>query len=442
MSQVWTGACGRPAEPASICAASVALSWDSRIRWVGTQMNEETQRQTRQTRQLVAELSICSISSGTFLPPRLFNRARRPECSASYHVWMIQQQPHGSEPVDTNTFSANCRHSSSEPCHAASQCMKRLQPAASPPAASTEAQGNSPRYPKFLTLGIGNVGMTGKKHRTYIAAFCTMLFVCLHAWKCKHLWRRLVRQLRHSSLDAEVGFVYPALGLSQGQRVNGSTVCSVPANQQRSVAPEGWHRPGKHKLCQSNKSAGFPRSWVAGDSDTYCKYFGDSSGSVSMKKWQAFQDISRKASNPPAQLGPESTPSARIRSKISPQFCWACLPWILRIDDQIWSNLIKSHLAKAQSHSKCPLPREAYRSPSLHQATSCRLPVSTVLTPRLPQVGPTDWREKSRKCLNTFKHWILGCPLVKPKWSTRVLLWLPNCASDEGPEPLSYFWVI
>ena len=46
---------------------------------------------------------------------------------------LFQERSLGFAPVDTSTFSANRRHSSSEPCHAASQCMKRLHPAAIAP---------------------------------------------------------------------------------------------------------------------------------------------------------------------------------------------------------------------------------------------------------------------------------------------------------------------
>ena len=57
--------------------------------------NEETQEQ----HTTVAEPRICSISSGTFLPPRFFNRARRPDCSASTNsqlqpgVWICLDHP-------------------------------------------------------------------------------------------------------------------------------------------------------------------------------------------------------------------------------------------------------------------------------------------------------------------------------------------------------------
>ena len=50
------------------------------------------------------------------------------------------------------------------------------------------------------------------------------------------------RQRAPPRQPAEVGILDPAPGLSQGQQVNHCqpyAVCSVPANQQRSAAPEG-----------------------------------------------------------------------------------------------------------------------------------------------------------------------------------------------------------
>ena len=113
--------------------------------------------------------------------------------------------------MDTKTFSANRRHSSSEPCHAASQCMKRLQPAARPPAVSHWESGMS-------QADRSTVDTHGTLFQIF-SAFCTMLFVCLHAWKCKHLRRRLVRELRHGSLQ-KLEFLTRAGSGSTCERVN------------------------------------------------------------------------------------------------------------------------------------------------------------------------------------------------------------------------------
>ena len=84
-------------------------------------------------------------------------------------------------------------------------------------------------------------------------AFFAMLFVCLHAWKCQHLRRRLVEKLCYCSLASVT--IWLVQGCRNAQRF---VATNAPASQQRSAAPTRSCHPEKRKPCQSSKSVGRP----------------------------------------------------------------------------------------------------------------------------------------------------------------------------------------